>query len=96
MSAYKDGSIEKPYATANGIAMLLLLLALAAAEVFIVALLRNPVLIITVAFAVVFIAPGFFMLQPNEAGSSRSSATTSAPSASPACAGPGPGTSASA
>jgi regulator of protease activity HflC (stomatin/prohibitin superfamily) len=48
--------------------MLLLLLALAAAEVFIVALLRNPVLIITVAFAVVFIAPGFFMLQPNEAG----------------------------
>ena len=69
MSAYrKDGSIERPYRTANGIAMLLLVLALAAAEVFIVALLRNPVLIITVAVAIVFISPGFFMLQPNEAG----------------------------
>jgi regulator of protease activity HflC (stomatin/prohibitin superfamily) len=69
MSSYrKDGSIERPYVTMNGIAMLLLLLGLAAAEVFIIAVLRNPVLIITVAIAIVFIAPGFFMLQPNEAG----------------------------
>ncbi len=69
MSAYrKDGSIEKPYTTMNGIAMLLLLLALAAALVPIIGIFRNPVLIIPIVVAIVFIAPGFFMLQPNQAG----------------------------
>ena len=49
MSAYrKDGSIEKPYTTMNGIAMLLLLLALAAAVVLLIGVFRNPVLVIPV------------------------------------------------
>jgi len=69
MSSYrKEGNYERPYVTMNGIGMLLLLLGLAMAEVFIVAAVRNPVLIVIVAIAIVFLFPGFFMLQPNEAG----------------------------
>jgi regulator of protease activity HflC (stomatin/prohibitin superfamily) len=71
MSEYrKEGNFEKPTLTMNGIAMLLLLLALAAlaaVEVFAVGMIRNPVVIVAIAVAIVFIAPGFFMLQPNEA-----------------------------
>jgi len=70
MSAYrKEGSIEKTYTTANGIAMLLLLLALVAAEIVGIVVLRRAFLVPTVAIAlgIAFIAPGFFMLQPNEA-----------------------------
>jgi regulator of protease activity HflC (stomatin/prohibitin superfamily) len=47
--------------------MLLLMLGLIVLEVFIVFVLRNPVFIVVNAFAIIFIACGFFMLQPNEA-----------------------------
>jgi regulator of protease activity HflC (stomatin/prohibitin superfamily) len=70
MSAYrKEGSIEKTYTTANGIAMLLLLIAIIVAIPVAVFTLRQLAIfpIIGMAIAVVFIAPGFFMLQPNEA-----------------------------
>ncbi|MGZ5061754.1 MAG: SPFH domain-containing protein [Usitatibacter sp.] len=68
MSEYrKDGIFEKPITTMNGIAMVLLLIALAAVEVFAVAAIRNPVVIVVIALAIAFVAPGFFMLQPNEA-----------------------------
>jgi len=68
MSEYRrDGIVEKRIATMNGIAMVLLLLGLAAFEVFAVAAVRNPFLIVGVALGIAFIAPGFFMLQPNEA-----------------------------
>jgi regulator of protease activity HflC (stomatin/prohibitin superfamily) len=64
----KAGTYEKPVATANGIAMLLVLLALFAAEVFAIVAIRSPAVIAAIALAIVFVAPGFFMLQPNEAG----------------------------
>ncbi|MGZ5037981.1 MAG: SPFH domain-containing protein [Usitatibacter sp.] len=68
MSEYrKDGIFEKPITTMNGIAMVLLLIALAAVEVFAVAAIRSPVVIVVIALAIAFVAPGFFMLQPNEA-----------------------------
>jgi regulator of protease activity HflC (stomatin/prohibitin superfamily) len=70
MSArHREGSIEKRYITANGIAMLLLLLGLAVAEAFGILVLRGAFIIPTLAIAlgIAFIAPGFFMLQPNEA-----------------------------
>jgi regulator of protease activity HflC (stomatin/prohibitin superfamily) len=35
--------------------------------VFSVAMLRNPIIIVVVALSIAFVAPGFFMLQPNEA-----------------------------
>lgn len=70
MTAYrKEGNVEKPAGTGNGIAMLLLLIALVAMEVAGIVAARNvfvvPAVIIGVAIA--FIAGGFFMLQPNEA-----------------------------
>jgi regulator of protease activity HflC (stomatin/prohibitin superfamily) len=70
MSAYrKQGSIEKTYTTANGIAMLMLLIAVIVAIPVAVFTLRQLALfpIIGLALAFAFIAPGFFMLQPNEA-----------------------------
>lgn len=71
MTSYrKDGNFEKPANTGNGIAMLLLLIALIAVEVAGIVTARNafvvPAVIIGVAIA--FISGGFFMLQPNEAG----------------------------
>jgi len=36
--------------------------------VLLIGVFRNPVLVIPVVVAIVFIAPGFFMLQPNQAG----------------------------
>ena len=60
----KEGVFEKPLTTMNGIAMVFVLIALL---VFSVALLRNPVIIVVVALSIAFVAPGFFMLQPNEA-----------------------------
>jgi len=63
----KEGIFEKPLTTMNGIAMVFLLIILIALLVFSVAVLRNPVIIAAVALAVAFVAPGFFMLQPNEA-----------------------------
>src|SRR5258706_1054903 len=70
MSAYrKEGSIEKTYITANGIAMLLLLIAIIVAVPLAVFTLRQVALfpVIVLAIGIAFIAPGFFMLQPNEA-----------------------------
>jgi regulator of protease activity HflC (stomatin/prohibitin superfamily) len=64
----KEGTFEKPAASANGIAMLLGLAGLVVVEIFAVAAIRNPFVIGAIAFAIAFVAPGFFMLQPNEAG----------------------------
>ncbi len=71
MSTYRrDGSIEKAASTANGIGMLLLLLALVAVEVVGFAMARRGFIVpsIFIVLAIGFIAAGFFMLQPNEAG----------------------------
>ena len=64
----KEGNFEKPYTTMNGIAMLLLLIALIPVLIAAIIVVRNPAVIVGVAIAMAFIAPGFFMLQPNEAG----------------------------
>jgi regulator of protease activity HflC (stomatin/prohibitin superfamily) len=64
----REGTFEKPASTANGIAMLLGLIILALVEIGVVAVVRNPFVFGAIALAIVFIAPGFFMLQPNEAG----------------------------
>ena len=62
----KEGTYEQPATTMNGIVMLFILLAIVAAEVFLFASrLVVPGALLTIA--VVFIAAGFFMLQPNEA-----------------------------
>jgi len=63
----REGTFEKPYLTLNGIAMLLLMIGLALALVAALLALRNPVLAAVIAIAIAFIAPGFFMLQPNQA-----------------------------
>jgi len=69
MSDYrKSGNFEKPASTANGIAMLLLLIGLGALLLVLVAVVRQPVFIVACALAIAFIAGGFFMLQPNQAG----------------------------
>ena len=71
MAAYrKEGTFEKPIVTLNGIAMLLVLFALIALEIFLVIGLRRAGLPVAVALglAIAFIAAGFFMLQPNVAG----------------------------
>ena len=68
MSEYrKSGTIEKTTTTANGIFMLLLLLGLIALMVFLLASRAIP-LAIAAGVAIGFIAGGFFMLQPNQAG----------------------------
>ena len=65
----KEGnSTERSYATANGIAMLLLVLGLIVLEIAFIAVVRNPLLIVGTAFVIIFICVGFFSLQPNEAG----------------------------
>ena len=64
----KEGTFEKPATTMNGIAMLLVLIALVILELFAGAVIRSPLAIGAIGLAIVFIAPGFFMLQPNEAG----------------------------
>jgi regulator of protease activity HflC (stomatin/prohibitin superfamily) len=69
MSDYrKEGTFERPYVTLNGIAMLLLLLAMIAAEVLGLALLRQGFVRFApfLGVAIVFVAVGFYMLQPNE------------------------------
>jgi len=71
MAEYRrEGTFEKPYMTMNGIAMLLLLIALVAVEVAGFAFLRRAFVFIAIAIglAIGFIGAGFFMLQPNEAG----------------------------
>ncbi|QJR16218.1 SPFH domain-containing protein [Usitatibacter palustris] len=67
MSAYrKEGSIEKPAITMNGIFMVLVLLGLIALLVFLLISRAIPLAILD-GIAIVFVACGFFMLQPNEA-----------------------------
>lgn len=71
MTSYrKDGNFEKPANSGNGIAMLLLLIALIAVEVAGIVTARNAFVIpaVLIGVAIAFIAGGFFMLQPNEAG----------------------------
>jgi regulator of protease activity HflC (stomatin/prohibitin superfamily) len=69
MTAYrKEGTYERPYLTLNGIAMLLLLIGLALALAACVTILRAPLLAAPLALAIAFVGPGFFMLQPNQAG----------------------------
>ncbi|HQZ45891.1 MAG TPA: SPFH domain-containing protein [Usitatibacteraceae bacterium] len=63
----KEGNFEKPVTTFNGIFMLVVLLGLVALEVFAITAVRAPVPIVALALGIVFVAPGFFMLQPNEA-----------------------------
>jgi hypothetical protein len=69
MNEYRrEGTFEKPASTFNGIFMLLLLLALVGLEVFAVLNVRSPTVIVPLGIAIAFVAGGFFMLQPNEAG----------------------------
>jgi regulator of protease activity HflC (stomatin/prohibitin superfamily) len=71
MSAYrKEGTIEKSHGTANGIGMLLLLIGMVAAIAVGMFALRQAFIwpAIALAVAAAFVAGGFFMLQPNEAG----------------------------
>jgi hypothetical protein len=65
MSAYrKEGNFEKPYGTANGIAMLLLVLGLIALEFFALVLLRNPAVILVNGIAIVFSPPASSCCSP--------------------------------
>jgi len=70
MTAYrKEGNFERPIVTFNGIAMLLLLLAMIAAEAFGLVAMRGAFarFAVFLGVAIVFVAAGFYMLQPNEA-----------------------------
>jgi len=69
-SCRKDGNFEKPANSGNGIAMLLLLIALVAVEVAGIITARAAFVVpaVLIGVAIAFIAGGFFMLQPNEAG----------------------------
>lgn len=64
----KEGNFEKPASTFNGIAMLLALLALIGLLVFAIVGARAPAVAVPLGLAIAFVAGGFFMLQPNEAG----------------------------
>ena len=64
----KEGNFEKPAGTFNGIFMLLVLLGLVLLEIYSVVGARSPVLGVSLGLAIAFVAGGFFMLQPNEAG----------------------------
>jgi regulator of protease activity HflC (stomatin/prohibitin superfamily) len=71
MNAYRqEGTHEQSYTTLNGIAMLLAAIAMAIAAAAGIAVLKQAFVIpaILLAIAAVFVACGFFMLQPNEAG----------------------------
>jgi hypothetical protein len=63
----KEGNFEKPASTMNGIAMLFLLIFLILVLVGSVVVVRNPVVLALLGISIAFVAPGFFMLQPNEA-----------------------------
>ena len=68
MAEYRrEGNFEKPASTFNGIFMLLVLLGFIALEVFAILAARSPVLGVVAGVGIVFVAGGFFMLQPNEA-----------------------------
>ena len=71
MNAYrKEGTNERSYSTLNGIAMLLLLIGMIIALGAGLAVLRHAFVIpaLALGLAIAFVAPGFFMLQPNEGG----------------------------
>jgi regulator of protease activity HflC (stomatin/prohibitin superfamily) len=69
MAGYRrEGNFEKAAITFNGIFMLLLLLVLVVLSVFAVAGMRLPAVAVPLFLATGFVAGGFFMLQPNEAG----------------------------
>jgi regulator of protease activity HflC (stomatin/prohibitin superfamily) len=63
----KEGTYEKPITTFNGIAMLLVAIALGACIPLGFAVMRVPFVGVACAVATAFILPGFFMLQPNQA-----------------------------
>jgi len=63
----KSGTFEKPATTFNGIGMLVVLIGLFFAMLYAFVMARSPQLGIPLAFALAFVAPGFFTLQPNEA-----------------------------
>lgn len=68
MSPYrKEGNFERPASTFNGILMLLVLLGLVALEIFAIAVARSALLAVPVGLGILFVAGGYFMLQPNEA-----------------------------
>jgi regulator of protease activity HflC (stomatin/prohibitin superfamily) len=70
MSDYrKDGSIEKPITTMNGIATLLLIIGLVVLELVGFVFVKRGFLFpgIAIGIALAFLVGGFFMLQPNEA-----------------------------
>src|SRR5690348_10924944 len=70
MTEYRrEGNYERPILTMNGIAMLLVLLAMIAAEVFGVVAMHGAFVrfAIPLGVAIVFVALGFYMLQPNKA-----------------------------
>lgn len=66
----RKDNLEKPAMTVNGIAMLLVLIGLAVLLVAGIIIFRKAFVVpgILVGIAIAFVAPGFFMLQPNEAG----------------------------
>ena len=66
----RQGTFEKSTFSLNGIAMLLLLIALVVVVVVGIRSMREAFVVpaILLAVAIVFIAAGFYMLQPNEAG----------------------------
>ena len=63
----REGTFEKPTATANGIFMVLLMLGLLGLALFLFVARAIPLAVLAL-FAAGFIAGGFFMLQPNQAG----------------------------
>ena len=70
MTAYRrEGNFERRILTMNGIAMLLVLLAMIAAEIFGVVAMHGAFVrfAIPLGVAIVFVALGFYMLQPNKA-----------------------------
>jgi len=70
MTEYRrEGNFERPILTMNGIAMLLVLLAMIAAEIFGVVAMHGAFVrfAIPLGVAIVFVALGFYMLQPNKA-----------------------------
>jgi regulator of protease activity HflC (stomatin/prohibitin superfamily) len=70
MASHAEPTTEKAANTQNGIVMLLLLVALILAEVFGIAALRHQFAIpaVVIGFFILFIACGFFALQPNNVG----------------------------
>jgi len=66
----REGTYEKPAGTASGIAMLMVLIVLVLAIPAGILVFRQAFIVpaIGMALAIAFIAPGLYMLQPNESG----------------------------